>query len=170
VPTPRLPTRRWGGVTAALLGPARQAAAAKASSWVKQRPALAPGTEENLLVDPATGAVTEGASSNVFVCVAGGEWRTAAEGVLMGTVRGLVIEAIANLARDWPYVCPLGFLIVPTSKIYLTSTPLCWPVVFFGFVCFFAFYGFVATVRVCFFLFLFFVFVFAFLDPLQLTI
>ena len=92
---------RWGGVRVALQGPSRSDPLSKTSKWVKERPGLAPGVEENLLVDHASREVTEGGSSNVFVRGSGGTWHTAGDGVLMGTVRGVTIDAIENVQAAW---------------------------------------------------------------------
>ena len=80
-------------------GAPRANAAAKDSRWVAERrgmeEARGAGVEEVLLAD-AAGRVLEGTQTNFFA-IQGGTVHTAGEGVLMGTVRDVVLRACADM-------------------------------------------------------------------------
>ena len=84
---------RQAGVRCAIAGGlARRDPAAKDSAWLQQRDSftLPPGCYEALLTAP-DGSLLEGLGSN-FYAVLAGELRTAADGVLAGVTRGIVLQ------------------------------------------------------------------------------
>jgi len=104
-----LPPPRSAAVAAAVLGPPRTLARAKASSWVAQRAPLEAARPEDcaetVLSCPRTGALLEGLVSNLFVVTrapdGGTELRTAAveQGVLGGVARAALLRAAAAVPR-----------------------------------------------------------------------
>eukprot|EP00873_Tetraselmis_striata_P004300 jgi/Tetstr1/424564/TSEL_015090.t1 len=89
-----LPPRPSKPILVQIAGAPRENAAAKNSEWVRERKELEaaapPGCNEVLLMSEG-GAVVEGLSSNFFA-VKDGTLYTAQEGVLLGTVRDMVLK------------------------------------------------------------------------------
>jgi len=102
-----LPAPRTAAVAAAVQGPPRALARAKASTWVAERAPLEaarpPDCAETVLSCPCTGALLEGLVSNLFVLCAhpdgGTQLRTAApsDGVLSGVARAALLRAAASM-------------------------------------------------------------------------
>jgi hypothetical protein len=97
---PLLPPRA-PPIVCAVRGLPRANATAKDSEWVRAREALeaamAPGEEEALLLDPASGCITEGTQTNFFAVASDGAVHTAApEHCLEGTIRAMVLAACAE--------------------------------------------------------------------------
>ena len=104
-----LPPPRTAAVAAAVQGPPRTLARAKASCWVAQRAPLEAARPadcaETVLSCPSTGALLEGLVSNLFVVARApdgcAELRTAAvdDGVLGGVARAALLRAAAAVPR-----------------------------------------------------------------------
>lgn len=113
-------------VRAVACGAPRAHALAKDSAWVSQRAALeaaakGPGIEEVLLVD-AQGGITEGTQTNLFAITRAGALQTAGEGVLEGTVRGLLLSLAAEQGIPVLLTAPLLSEAHSWRGAFLTST------------------------------------------------
>jgi thiol oxidase len=133
----RLAPRRPPPIRVEAFGAPRASAAAKDSAWVAQRRGLeaakGAGVEEVLLVGEGGGAL-EGLQTNFFAVDGGGVLRTAREGVLAGTVRGLVLDVCARegipVVMDAPALAGAaawrGAFLTSTSRLLLPVDELAW--------------------------------------------
>jgi branched-subunit amino acid aminotransferase/4-amino-4-deoxychorismate lyase len=94
--------------------------------WAKDRQALydamAPDTEELLLMDPATQSLLEGSQTNFFVVDKQGRVLTAEDGILKGTMRDLVLKSCAVLGIPVVFQAPCWRDVLDWSGAFLTST------------------------------------------------
>ena len=133
----RLAPRRPPPILVEAFGAPRASAAAKDSAWVAQRRGLeaarGAGVEEVLLVSEGGGAL-EGLQTNFFAVDARGVVRTAGEGVLAGTVRGLVLDVCAREGVPVVMEAPSlegasgwrGAFLTSTSRLLLPVDGLAW--------------------------------------------
>jgi hypothetical protein len=95
-----LPPLRSNLVKLHVAGMPRHNASAKDSGWVRERKviydALPKDVEEIILMEPDTHRLLEGSQTN-FYAMQHGTIYTAEEGILKGTVRGLVLEVCEEL-------------------------------------------------------------------------
>ena len=101
----------------------RRNPAAKSSEWIHRRRALeaaqANDIDETFLLDPQ-GNLLEGASSNVYVVLAG-ELRTAPTGILAGISRMIVLavcESVIPLRAEAPNIADINRF----SEVFLSSS------------------------------------------------
>lgn len=118
-------------VVASFGGTPRSNAAAKDSAWISSRLELsaAASTDVNeiLLVEPTTGKVLEGASSNFFAVVDEREVHTADDGILKGSVRRVLLQVCRERGIPLIFAAPTvdqapkwtGALITSTSRLAL---------------------------------------------------
>lgn len=110
-------------------GVARDNAKAKDSEWVRQRAAMQdakPSDVNEILLLDGQGGVLEGMSSNVFV-VEDGKVVTPDNGILVGTVRNLVLEVCQREGIPITFAAPKmddankweGMFITSTSRLVL---------------------------------------------------
>ncbi|KAL0055823.1 hypothetical protein WJX82_004738 [Trebouxia sp. C0006] len=116
-----LPDRPQPPVKVQARGAPRQNATAKDSEWVRTRQALEkdkPSDVNEILLVTEQGLVLEGTQTNFFAVVDNTVY-TAEEGVLMGTVRGVVLEVCRregikvgiDLSTTWSSYCgSVGFI------------------------------------------------------------
>lgn len=132
-----LPPRPQGDTRVLVQGKARHNAAAKSTTWVRERAALEEhltrGLEEVILHTDA-GHLLEGLQTN-FSVVAGGSLVTPSEGVLHGTVRQVLLECAEGAGHPTRLAAPSlatlaawsGAGISSTSRMFLPVTHLLLP-------------------------------------------